>query len=223
MLVPLNCEIERCARHPGSCIAGSRKNVPGIFVHQRGTRSQQRVHQVAGRHHVGLGGQVVLRRAARTIAGDPIVAGAHGVFGLHGAHRDGMRAAAGRQNRPVSVAAIISGRHHHHDSGSSRPLPPPGKRILRAALIIGRPTDKLITRMLYCFFSATAFCMAAITTLSLLAPFLIQNAQIEQIRVRRDAFEGAEGARLVRRAPLPATMPATCVPWPKSSLRPLPR
>ncbi len=36
---------------------------------------------------------------------------------------------------------------------------------------IGRPSERLITRTLYWLLSVTAFSMAAITTLSLLAPF----------------------------------------------------
>ena len=72
-----------------------------------------------------------------------------------------------------------------------------------------------MTRMLYSGFSAIAALMAAITALSVPAPFWSSTRRLMMLRLRRDAFESlANTLDPVELAPLPAIRPATCVPWP---------
>src|SRR5437879_3335940 len=79
---------------------------------------------------------------------------------------------------------------------------------------IGRPSERLITRMLYLVFSLTAVSRAEITAVSLLMP--LTSSTRRSIRLALGAtprkLRNDPGPELAR--PLPAAIPATCVPCP---------
>src|SRR5216684_342840 len=83
---------------------------------------------------------------------------------------------------------------------------------------IPRPKERLMIRMLYWLFSVMACSMAAITVLSVAEPFWSRARRLMML-----AF-GAIPRKVVLQfpqlelPPLPAMMPATCVPWPYRSL-----
>jgi hypothetical protein len=114
-----------------------------------------------------------------------------------------VRSRAGRQNGGVSVAAFIAGGDYHHDSALASRFHRLAQRILRAALENGTAQRQIDHANVVLSLELNGLLDGRDHHTVVAGAVLIQNAQIQNVRMGRDAFERTEGALLIGRTAVP--------------------
>ena len=188
-------EISRSGGIGGRRIIRLGNRVAGIQTLQRRTGREQRDHQVTRGDHVRLHGQVDIAGPFRAVTGDQIVTAGIGLKRLHAANRDGPGAVSRRQDRGITVASQVACRRYHDNPVFPCRFHRLTEWIPIAALINRAAQREVDHPHIVLTLQLHRLLDRGDDDAVIAHAVLIQHPQIEDIRVRGDSPQVADGAR----------------------------